>query len=85
MPLPKEPASGRGTHGFAQKRVAEIALVNIDRIPADRPGLVRRFTSSSNGERLVFQLVMPEDADASKGSFPTSPSAAPRTGNPATR
>jgi len=59
--------------GLLQKRVAEIALVNIDRIPADRAGFGSTLhVIESNGERLVFQLVMPEDADASKGLISTT-------------
>jgi transcription elongation factor GreA len=56
-----------------QKRVSEIALINIDRIPADRAGFGSTLhVIESNGERLVFQLVMPEDADASKGLVSTT-------------
>jgi len=59
--------------GLLKKRVAEIALVNIDRIPADRAGFGSTLhVIESNGERLVFQLVMPEDADASKGLISTT-------------
>src|SRR5881396_3323121 len=51
-----------------KKRVAEIALINIDRIPADRAGFGSTLhVVESNGEKLVFTLVMPEDADAQKG------------------
>ena len=56
-----------------QKRVAEIALINIDRIPKDRAGFGSTLhVIESNGEKLVFQLVMPEDADASKGMISTT-------------
>ena len=56
-----------------QKRVSEIALLNVDRIPRDRAG----FGSTvhvvvDNGDKLVFQLVMPEDADAAKGLISTT-------------
>src|SRR5512137_1363258 len=48
-----------------QKRVSEIALINIDRIPADRAGFGSRLTVvEDNGDEIVYQLVMPEDADA---------------------
>src|SRR5712692_10900290 len=55
-----------------QKRVAEIAMINVDRIPKDRAG----FGSTVHvieipGEKMVFQLVMPEDADAGKGMIST--------------
>jgi transcription elongation factor GreA len=57
-----------------QKRVAEIALINVDRIPKDRAGFgsTLHVIESSTGEKLVFQLVMPEDADAAKGMISTT-------------
>jgi transcription elongation factor GreA len=56
-----------------QKRVSEIALINVDRIPADRAGFGSKLhVVESTGERLVFQLVMPEDADAAKGLISTT-------------
>ena len=52
-----------------QKRVAEIALINVDRIPKDRAGFGSTLhVDRGHGEKLVFQLVMPEDADAEKGT-----------------
>src|SRR4051794_23542781 len=54
-----------------QKRVSEIALINVDRIPSDRAGFGSTLHVTEHGERLVFQLVMPEDADAEKGLIPT--------------
>ena len=56
-----------------QKRVSEIALINVDRIPTDRAGFGSTLhVVESNGEKLVFQLVMPEDADAAKGLISTT-------------
>ena len=56
-----------------QKRVSEIALINIDRIPRDRAGFGSTLhVVESNGDQLVYQLVMPEDADASKGMISTT-------------
>src|SRR5437763_7830629 len=56
-----------------QKRVAEIALINIDRIPTDRAGFGSKLdVVESTGEKMVFQLVMPEDADAAKGLISTT-------------
>lgn len=56
-----------------KKRVAEIALLNVDRIPADRAGFGSTVhVIESTGESLVFTLVMPEDADASKGLISTT-------------
>jgi transcription elongation factor GreA len=56
-----------------QKRVAEIALLNVDRIPADKVGFGSTLhVVEKTGEKLVFQLVMPEDADAAKGLISTT-------------
>jgi transcription elongation factor GreA len=56
-----------------QKRVSEIALINVDRIPKDRAGFGSTLhVVESNGEKLVYQLVMPEDADAAKGMISTT-------------
>src|SRR5882724_11339030 len=56
-----------------QKRVAEIALINVDRIPTDRAGFGSTVHVIENGgETLVFHLVMPEDADAEKGMISTT-------------
>ncbi len=56
-----------------RKRVSEIALINVDRIPSDRAGFGSTLhVVESNGDRLVFQLVMPEDADGAKGLISTT-------------
>ena len=56
-----------------QKRVSEIALINVDRIPSDRAGFGSTVHVIENtGDRLVFQLVMPEDADGAKGLISTT-------------
>src|SRR5438094_8540899 len=56
-----------------KKRVSEIALINVDRIPADRAGFGSHVhVIESTGEKMVFQLVMPEDADAAKGLISTT-------------
>ena len=56
-----------------KKRVAEIALINVDRIPKDRAGFGSTLhVIEGTGEKLVFQLVMPEDADAAKGLVSTT-------------
>ena len=55
------------------KRASEIALMNVDRIPKDRAGFGSTLhVVEGNGEKLVFQLVMPEDADAGKGLVSTT-------------
>jgi len=57
-----------------KKRVSEIALINIDRIPNDRAGFGSTVhVVEDNGEKLVFQLVMPEDADGKGLISTTSP------------
>ena len=57
-----------------KKRVSEIALINIDRIPSDRAGFGSTVhVVEDNGEKLVFQLVMPEDADGKGLISTTSP------------
>ncbi|HMF12051.1 MAG TPA: GreA/GreB family elongation factor, partial [Gemmataceae bacterium] len=54
-------------------RVAEIALINVDRIPKDRAGFGSTLhVVEGTGEKLIFQLVMPEDADAAKGLISTT-------------
>ena len=56
-----------------QKRVSEIHLLNTDRIPTDRVGFGSTIhVTESTGEKLVLQLVMPEDADAAKGLISTT-------------
>jgi len=56
-----------------QKRASEIALLNIDRIPTDRAGFGSTLeVIESTGEKLTYQLVMPEDADATKGLISTT-------------
>ena len=55
-----------------QKRVAEIAMINIDRIPTDRAGFGSTLDVLEHGEKMTYQLVMPEDADAAKGLISTT-------------
>jgi transcription elongation factor GreA len=56
-----------------KKRVAEIALMNVDRIPRDKAGLGSTVhLRESTGDALVYQLVMPEDADAERGWISTA-------------
>ena len=56
-----------------KKRVSEISLMNLDRIPHDKVG----FGSSvelkdEHGQTITYQLVMPEDADAEQGLISTA-------------
>ena len=56
-----------------RKRVREIQLMNLDRIPHDRAGFGSTVElRDANGEMIVYQLVMPEEADAEKGLISTS-------------
>src|ERR1041384_2815978 len=54
-------------------RGSEISSMTIDRIPYDKAGV--RSTGhlkATTGDTIVYQLVMPEDADAEKGMISTS-------------
>src|SRR3954453_3324962 len=56
-----------------QKRVAENAMINVDRIPKDRAGFGSTLhVIEATGEKMTFQLVMPEDANAEKGLISTT-------------
>jgi len=55
------------------KRMAEIALMNFDRLPRDRAGFGSTVHLLEDGTTpVVYQLVMPEDADATKGLISTA-------------
>ena len=56
-----------------KRRMNEIALMNLDRIPHGKAGFGSTVTLREDGaHELVYQLVMPEDADAEKGLISTS-------------
>jgi transcription elongation factor GreA len=56
-----------------KKRVGEISMMNLDRIPHDRAGFGSTVhLRAESGETLVYQLVMPEEADVEKGMISTS-------------
>ena len=56
-----------------KKRVSEISLMNLDRIPRDRAGFGSTVhLRDETGNSIVYQLVMPEDADADKGMISSS-------------
>lgn len=56
-----------------KKRVSEIQLMNLDRIPRDKAGFGSTVhLRDKDGAVLVYQLVMPEDADAEKGMISTA-------------
>ncbi len=56
-----------------KRRVAEISLVNLDRIPKGKAGFGSTVhLRDADGATLVYQLVMPEEADAEKGLISTA-------------
>jgi transcription elongation factor GreA len=56
-----------------RKRMSEIQLMNLDRIPHGRAGFGSTVhLRDAKGETIVYQLVMPEDADAEKGLISTA-------------
>jgi transcription elongation factor GreA len=56
-----------------QKRVSDIQLINLDKIPRGRAAFGSTVhLRESTGSDVVFQLVMPEDADVDKGLISTS-------------
>ena len=56
-----------------KRRVAEISLINLDRIPKGKAGFGSTVhLSDEDGNEVVYQLVMPEEADAEKGMISTS-------------
>ena len=56
-----------------KKRMGEISLMNLDRIPHGKAGFGSTVQlRESTGDTIVYQLVMPEDADAEKGMISTS-------------
>jgi transcription elongation factor GreA len=56
-----------------KKRIAEISIMNLDKIPHDRAAFGSTVhLREDNGESLIYQLVMPEEADVAKGLISTS-------------
>jgi len=56
-----------------QKRIGEISMMNLDRVPRGRVGFGSSVTlREGGGPEVVYQLVMPEDADAEKGWISTA-------------
>lgn len=50
-----------------RKRVSEIQLMNLDRIPRDRAGFGSKLTIREDRREQLYELVMPEDADPDRG------------------
>src|ERR1043165_409607 len=56
-----------------QKRVSEIQLMNLEKIPKDKVGFGSTVTlTEDNGQTIVYQLVMPEDANVDEGLISTA-------------
>ena len=55
-----------------KRRVSEIALMNLDRIPHGKAGFGSTVTIREKDHDMQYQLVMPEDADAAKGMISTT-------------
>ena len=56
-----------------KKRMGEISLMNMDRIPHDKAGFGSTVhLLDEKGGAVIYQLVMPEDANAEKGLISTS-------------
>jgi transcription elongation factor GreA len=55
-----------------QKRVSEISLMNLDRIPHGKVGFGSTVTLRDHGQTIVYQLVMPEDANVEEGLISTA-------------
>lgn len=59
--------------GMLTRRRNDVSLMNLDRIPHGKAGFGSTVTlRAGNGAEVVYQLVMPEDADAEKGMISTA-------------
>jgi len=59
--------------GMLRRRMNEIAMMNMEKIPHGKAGFGSTVTlRESTGQEIVYQLVMPEDADGEKGMISTS-------------
>jgi transcription elongation factor GreA len=59
--------------GMLQKRISEISMMNLERIPHGKVGFGSTVhLRDSDGQAITYQLVMPEDADAAKGWISTA-------------
>lgn len=57
-----------------KKRVSDIHLMNLDRVPKDRVGFgsTVHLKDPVTGSETIYQLVMPEDADVEQGLISTA-------------
>jgi transcription elongation factor GreA len=59
--------------GMLKKRVSEISLMNLDKIPRNKAAFGSTVhLSEQGGEPVAYQLVMPEEADAARGLISTT-------------
>ncbi len=54
-----------------KRRVSEIALMNMERIPHGKAGFGSKVTLREKDQEVVYELVMPEDANAERGLIST--------------
>ena len=56
-----------------KRRMSEIALMNMDRIPHGKAGFGSTVhLRDGNGDTIIYQLVMPEESDFDKGMISTA-------------
>ena len=56
-----------------QKRVSDISLMNLDKLPRDKVGFGSTVhLKDAAGQTVVYSLVMPEDADVEQGLISTA-------------
>ena len=56
-----------------KKRVSEISLMNLDKLPHGRVGFGSTVhLKDAGGQTITYQLVMPEDADVDQGLISTA-------------
>ncbi len=59
--------------GMLKKRVSEIALMNLERLPRDKAAFGSTLhVREGASDPIAYQLVMPEDSDAAKGWISTA-------------
>ena len=50
-----------------RQRVAELQLMNLEKIPRDKVGFGSKLTVLEGGKETVYEIVMPEDASPERG------------------
>jgi transcription elongation factor GreA len=56
-----------------KKRVSDIHLMNLDKVPRDKVGFGSTVhLKDAQGASMIYQLVMPEDADPEQGLISTA-------------